>query len=260
MSAVAEQEALRTNKEFYANYWAHPWKYRFVYDMQIKKKLFLYAVKRAGIDQHRKKVLDIGFGSGDILFTFDPSCEIYGVDFSPHAVDSARQHAKKKGYRSARFIQLDLDSGMLPAENGCFDIVICSHVLEHVLDDHKVLGEIHRVLRDTGTAVILIPINEKPNEDPNHVRVYTTKDFLRQLETMGFRTRFVFEGEYVWHLLGWFFVRGYHERIPVFGAMVSGVVNVPLALMPFRVHLFLDKVFALLGYGPRQAVFCIGKK
>jgi len=260
MNLVVQQDAVRTNKEFYANYWTHPWKYRLMYDTQIKKKLFLFAVRRAGIHQDRKKVLDIGFGSGDILFTFHPSCELYGVDFSPNAVETARRYARKKGYRNAVFTQVDLDTEVLPAADASFDIVICSHVLEHLLDDHRMLFEIHRVLKENGIAVILIPINEKPNEDPNHVRVYTTQNFLHQLERIGFKARLVLEGEYIWHLLGWFFLKGYHQKIPILGRLSSGLVNIPLALMPFRAHLFLDKVFALLGYRPRQAVFCVGKK
>ena len=40
-----------------------------------------------------------------------------------------------------------------------FDVVLCSHVLEHV-DDLKALDEIHRVLRPSGIALIMLPLIE----------------------------------------------------------------------------------------------------
>jgi SAM-dependent methyltransferase len=43
--------------------------------------------------------------------------------------------------------------------DAAFSCVICSHVLEHV-DDRKALGEMHRVLRPGGVAIILVPVVE----------------------------------------------------------------------------------------------------
>ena len=45
----------------------------------------------------------------------------------------------------------------LPYQNEMFDIVICSHVLEHITDDKKAISEICRVLKPNGTAYIMIP-------------------------------------------------------------------------------------------------------
>ena len=40
-----------------------------------------------------------------------------------------------------------------------FDVVVCSHVLEHV-NDAKALAEMHRILRPGGTALFMVPIVE----------------------------------------------------------------------------------------------------
>lgn len=40
-----------------------------------------------------------------------------------------------------------------------WDVIVCSHVLEHV-NDHKALNEMHRVLRDSGILIVMVPIVE----------------------------------------------------------------------------------------------------
>ena len=51
-----------------------------------------------------------------------------------------------------------------------FDGIICSHVFEHVVDDHKVLSELYRVLKVSGHVLIMVPQGMdlgKTDEDPN---------------------------------------------------------------------------------------------
>ncbi len=40
-----------------------------------------------------------------------------------------------------------------------YDVVICSHVLEHVQDDRKALSEMKRILKPDGLVVFLVPVN-----------------------------------------------------------------------------------------------------
>lgn len=52
-----------------------------------------------------------------------------------------------------------------------FDVIYCSHVLEHVLDDRKAIGEFYRVCKPGGRALLQVPIiAEKTVEDPTIVR------------------------------------------------------------------------------------------
>ena len=82
-----------------------------------------------------------------------------------------------------------------------FDIIYCSHVLEHVIDDRKAMKEFYRVLKPNGWALLLIPITSEttfedftitdPNErkrifgHPEHVRNYGL-DFVDRLAESGF--------------------------------------------------------------------------
>jgi ubiquinone/menaquinone biosynthesis C-methylase UbiE len=96
-------------------------------------------------------------------------------------------------------MKIDITDIQLP-ENS-FDIVYCSHVLEHVPDDRRAMREICRVLKPNGWAILMVPITaEKTVEDPSitdpherlrlfgqddHVRAYGP-DFVERLEEAGF--------------------------------------------------------------------------
>ena len=66
----------------------------------------------------------------------------------------------------------------LPFEDTQYDLVFASHVLEHIDDDLAALGEIRRVLRPGGLAVLPVPIigdetveyDEPNNDEAGHVR------------------------------------------------------------------------------------------
>lgn len=85
-----------------------------------------------------------------------------------------------------------------------FDHVICSHVLEHIEDDHAAAKELFRVLKKGTVSIFLVPINKKlvttlkvEGDDDvavrwhyygqdDHVRFYSRKGFLELLEQSGF--------------------------------------------------------------------------
>ncbi|UVC14717.1 class I SAM-dependent methyltransferase [Mesorhizobium onobrychidis] len=60
-------------------------------------------------------------------------------------------------YASLAEIVLNIEAIDLP--DNSFDLVICSHVLEHV-DDRKALREMHRILTPGGIALLMTPVIE----------------------------------------------------------------------------------------------------
>ncbi len=46
----------------------------------------------------------------------------------------------------------------IESKDNSFDLVICSHVLEHIPDDKKALREIYRILNPGGIALLQVPI------------------------------------------------------------------------------------------------------
>lgn len=83
-----------------------------------------------------------------------------------------------------------------------FDVILCSHVLEHVQDDKRAMREFFRVLKNSGWAILLVPITaDKTFESStildsqermeafgqeDHVRMYGP-DFVDRLRETGFR-------------------------------------------------------------------------
>jgi SAM-dependent methyltransferase len=65
----------------------------------------------------------------------------------------------------ARLATERVDVVRMPYADASFDLVLCSHVLEHVPDDRSAIGEIRRVLRPDGTAIIIVPIKVDRTEE-----------------------------------------------------------------------------------------------
>lgn len=91
--------------------------------------------------------------------------------------------------RTADLTKLDLPSDS-------FSLIFCSHVLEHIADDHAAIEEMGRVVQADGVVVILVPLDglhtdEEPIDDPeerfrrygleDHVRLYGL-DVIERLE------------------------------------------------------------------------------
>lgn len=102
-------------------------------------------------------------------------------------------------YSDSAMVKMDITD--ITYEDDSFDAILCSHVLEHVVDDRKAMREMLRVLRPGGWAIIMVPtFGEATFEDPSivtpedrersfgqwdHVRIYGA-DVRDRLEGAGF--------------------------------------------------------------------------
>jgi len=101
---------------------------------------------------------------------------------------------------------IDLDVTALTFPDDHFDLILCSHVLEHVPNDRLAMSELLRVLKPGGTAILMVPIamhNAETQEDPavtepkerirlygqfDHVRLYG-RDYSDRLQEAGFHVK-----------------------------------------------------------------------
>ena len=88
-------------------------------------------------------------------------------------------------------------------EDETYDIIVCSHVLEHVEDDARAMSELYRILKPEGVCLVLVPLiagkqdteeqwgcSEEENwrrfGQGDHSRLYGKNDFVRRLRGAGF--------------------------------------------------------------------------
>jgi SAM-dependent methyltransferase len=98
-------------------------------------------------------VLDLGCGDGDISkFLVRTTATVTGVDLSPTRI----ARAEKKGIKG---MVGNVMSTHLP--DGAYTKIICSEVIEHLLDPGIVLLEVARLLAHDGRAVVTVPIGQE---------------------------------------------------------------------------------------------------
>jgi SAM-dependent methyltransferase len=100
------------------------------------------------------QVLEIGCGLGTDGAQFaEAGADYTGVDLTDAAVDLARKRFELFGL-SGQFRTADAENLDFPSES--FDLVYSHGVLHHTPETAKAIGEIHRVLRPGGRAVVML--------------------------------------------------------------------------------------------------------
>ena len=107
------------------------------------------------------------------------------------------------GDMSSKSAMVRMDITDIQFPDNSFDVILCSHVLEHVGDDGRAMRELRRILKPSGWAILQVPVDvsrERTFEDPrvtdsaererlfgqwDHVRMYG-RDYPRRLADAGF--------------------------------------------------------------------------
>ncbi|MBI3572123.1 methyltransferase domain-containing protein [Candidatus Kaiserbacteria bacterium] len=101
-------------------------------------------------------LLDLGCASGHQVFASAPFVKrAVGIDVAQDFIDTAKRFAVEHGVKNAEF--LSTDGGAIPFPDATFTKLICSEVIEHLIDPLPLLAEIKRVLTPGGTAVFTVP-------------------------------------------------------------------------------------------------------
>ncbi len=131
--------------------------------------------------QNSKRVLDYGCGTGDILFQcagFGYLNYGMGIDKSEVGIEYCKKMANLNHYRQLDFLIGDI-SYFDQMEDGCFDGIIVSNVLDIVPKDveNNILKELTRLLREDG--LMLIKLN--PDITDEEIKEYGLKRFQNDL-------------------------------------------------------------------------------
>lgn len=145
-----------------------------------------------------KIILDFGCGDGALAYLLwkKGAKEVYGVDNSEIAIKYAIE--KHKQHKTDCHFELITNYETIFEEN-YFDFVICTDVIEHVLEPLRLLNEIKRVMKTGGSAVISTPIRltQRPL-DRMHVSEWFPEEFENMVSQI-FRNCIIYES----HPLFW---------------------------------------------------------
>ncbi len=134
------------------------------------------------------------------IFSINQNIEYVACDLFP---ESFRYRGKVKIKKA--------DITNIPFEENYFDVVLCSHVLEHIPDDILAMSELYRVMKKGAWSILQVPIDytrettyedfsittpkerEKAFGQNDHVRWYG-RDYKDRLKRVGFSVQ---EDDYV---------------------------------------------------------------
>jgi len=158
----------------------------------IEEKIsIMAAVTKLSGDTRSKTMLDIGCGTGEFLKTgADAGFNVTGID-----VDSTTTGyiTNKYGFRTV--------TGLLGPETfpaGSFDVVVLSHVIEHLQKPAELLAVIHSILKLNGLFVMCTPNSDSFEEDIHHAygrvrhdgsKCYYLSPFLNPYHIIGFNRK-----------------------------------------------------------------------
>lgn len=194
------------------------------------------------------KILDVGVGMGRLLSSFT-TYDRYGMDISFDYLKIARS----KGIEVCLALVEDI-----PYKKNFFDIIVCTDVLEHVLDLNQTCRNILSVLNDTGFLIVRVPYKENLSQ---YFQPSCPFEFVHLRNFDEFSLKALFEKildcqilEY--RTIGYAFCRpGLKIRIPFLDIPTVGFVLLTKYISK-KFHRFLLKLF----FRPAEIEIIIKKK
>lgn len=121
-------------------------------------------------------VVDVGGGTGRILARVAGSAHAVAVEDDESLLRVGRERY------GVTFVRANASSG-LPLRSGSASLVLLLDVLEHLDDDAALLGEVRRVLRPGGRALVTVPafrmLWSQHDEQHHHRRRYSKRGLLQ---------------------------------------------------------------------------------
>lgn len=172
-------------------------------------------------------VLEVGCGAGHVLDAIKSKVgtkDLIGLD----PLDDWRDLARKRLGDEVKLIKGFAED--LPFENDSIDCLVCSEVLEHIIDPSIALNEFKRVIRKDGVIITSIP-----NE--------TIIDFLKNIINFLKVYNLLFpniQKDNEWHIHD-FDLKLFNQYLPV-DLKIIRTKAIPSAILPLRYVISLKKV------------------
>ncbi len=147
------------------------------------RRAVIWALLRANRIAGPLRLLDAGCGTGRNMIEFGSLGEARGVDFSADAIAFCAQ----RGITGA--VQGTVEQ--LPFDDGSFDLLLATDVIEHLDDDVAALAELRRVAAPGARLLVTVPAYRwlwgRHDEAHHHKRRYTLTRLRSSLAAGGWR-------------------------------------------------------------------------
>ncbi|MBW7455544.1 class I SAM-dependent methyltransferase [Paenibacillus sepulcri] len=143
-------------------------------------------------------VLDIATGGGHVAKALAPLVHhVIAYDLTEDMLNTAAAFIRSDGHANVDFVAGDAEA--LPFDEHSFDLVTCRIAAHHFADVGAFLAEALRVVRPGGRLLLIdniTPENDafdqfynriEKHRDASHVRAYKKSEWIRMIETTGFR-------------------------------------------------------------------------
>lgn len=173
--------------------------------MEVHKPIFRRIIK--SIPRLAKPITILDIGTTPFTLFIKEKFQ----NFDVWTLDRTNLMEKRCKQAGIKLITCDLDNGSVPVEDGYFDIVIFTEVLEHVFaPPTEILAEIRRIMRPSGKLILSVPniaclskrikllfgitplphpdhqMNKKWVHGHGHIHEYTKQELLSLCKSMNF--------------------------------------------------------------------------
>jgi SAM-dependent methyltransferase len=178
---------LKAMKDYYEQVWERLPDELEPPDLELRRRLLLGEVRRGD------RALDLGCGAGAFTAVLaGAGTDVVGVDVAEAALRRARSAHPELDFRLAQ------PDGPLPFDDGTFDLVWASEVVEHIADTEGWLREVLRVLAPGGRLLVTTPnhpraalavrgIERYSEPFGDHLHLYTRRSLSATLNELGFQ-------------------------------------------------------------------------
>lgn len=252
--ATPSQETFRACYRKRHSWWHHAAYMRSAKVMLLRR---LLAAENARLEGAR--ILDYGFGAGSFFLTCPDSASLLGLELDPVAVAEVGAALRRRGFEHVDLRPLDVahwrESELLRLR---YDVVICSHVLEHLANPVELLEVLGKCLAPGGVLLVLLPMNER-RRDPHHAHEVTPELALEWCRQAGLTVARRFNSDYACDPAQPVFARG--GRLGRLGAQaVSLGFGLAAKLVgEDRWMPFWDWVGPKLGFRPTQLALALSR-
>ena len=161
----------------------------------VKSHSILHPLFKPGIHY-----LDGGSGSGyECIKAMQGGAQrAVGIEYNPDNIALSQARAREAGLE-VTILDLDLENGPYPFEDGTFDLINCSDVLEHLVNRTACLKELKRIKKPDAPIIISIPNADTPwkkrlrragvdsRDDNDHKIEYSRDGVFAEIAAAGLR-------------------------------------------------------------------------